>query len=51
MIIIYFDHKTGRIVAGITSFGMNPTCAGTGGVFRTDRTNVQNFVNQFLDLD
>ncbi len=37
-----------NIVAGITSFGMNSTCAGTGGVFRTDRANVQDFVNQFL---
>lgn len=37
-----------NIVAGITSFGLNPTCAGTGGVFRTDRANVQDFVNQFL---
>ena len=38
-----------NVVAGITSFGLNPTCAGTGGVFRTDRANVQEFVLQFLD--
>lgn len=37
-----------NIVAGITSFGLNATCAGTGGVFRTDRANVQDFINQFL---
>jgi len=37
-----------NIVAGITSFGLNPTCAGTGGVLRTDRANVQDFVNSFL---
>jgi hypothetical protein len=37
-----------NVVAGITSFGLNPTCAGTGGVFRTDRQNVQDFVNSFL---
>ena len=37
-----------NVVVGITSFGMNPTCAGTGGVLRTDRENVQVFVNQFL---
>ena len=37
-----------NVVAGITSFGLNPTCAGTGGVFRTDRQNVQEFVNNFL---
>jgi hypothetical protein len=37
-----------NIVAGITSFGMNNTCGGTGGVFRTDRQDVLDFVNQFL---
>jgi V8-like Glu-specific endopeptidase len=37
-----------NVVAGITSFGLNPTCAGTGGVLRTDRANVQDFVNSFL---
>ena len=37
-----------NVVAGITSFGKNYTCAGTGGVFRTDRQNVQDFVNSFL---
>lgn len=35
-------------VLGITSFGLNPTCAGTGGVLRTDRANVQDFINGFL---
>jgi len=37
-----------NIVVGITSFGLNPTCAGTGGVMRTDRENVLDFVNSFL---
>jgi hypothetical protein len=37
-----------NIVAGVTSFGMNGNCAGTGGVFRMDRQNVLDFVNQFL---
>ncbi|MDX6534206.1 MAG: hypothetical protein QOF68_1950 [Gaiellales bacterium] len=27
-----------RVVGGVTSFGMNSTCAGTGGVFRVDRS-------------
>lgn len=36
------------IVAGVTSFGMNGNCAGTGGVFRTDRQDVLDFVNSFL---
>jgi V8-like Glu-specific endopeptidase len=38
-----------NVVAGVTSFGMNGNCAGTGGVFRMDRRNVLDFVNQFLD--
>ena len=38
-----------NIVAGVTSFGINGNCAGTGGVFRMDRQNVQDFVNSFLN--
>lgn len=38
-----------NVVAGVTSFGINSTCAGTGGVFRMDRQNVLDFVNQFLN--
>jgi len=38
-----------NVVAGITSFGLNGNCAGTGGVFRTDRQNVLNFVNSHLN--
>jgi hypothetical protein len=30
------DGEEINIVAGVTSFGMNPTCAGTGGVYRVD---------------
>ena len=37
-----------KIVAGITSFGLNGNCAGTGGVFRTDRQDVLDFVNTYL---
>lgn len=37
-----------KTVAGITSFGVNGNCAGTGGVFRTDRQNVLDFVSGFL---
>jgi len=33
-----------NIVAGVTSFGMNQNCAGTGGVFRTDRADVLDFI-------
>jgi len=38
-----------NIVAGVTSFGLNGNCAGTGGVFRMDRQNVQDFVNDFMN--
>jgi len=37
-----------KIVAGVTSFGLNGNCAGTGGVFRMDRQNVLDFVRRFL---
>lgn len=37
-----------NIVAGVTSFGINGNCAGTGGVFRMDRQNVQDFVYDFM---
>ncbi len=37
------------VVAGITSFGINGNCAGTGGVFRTDRQNVLDFINEYLN--
>jgi secreted trypsin-like serine protease len=37
-----------KVVAGVTSFGLNGNCAGTGGVFRMDRQNVLDFVKQYL---
>jgi V8-like Glu-specific endopeptidase len=37
-----------NVVAGVTSFGINGNCAGTGGVFRMDRQNALDFVNSFL---
>jgi secreted trypsin-like serine protease len=37
-----------NVIAGVTSFGKNGTCGGTGGVFRLDRQNVLDFVNRFL---
>ncbi|GAA1507098.1 hypothetical protein GCM10009740_40920 [Terrabacter terrae] len=37
-----------NVVVGVTSFGINPTCGGTGGVFRTDRADVLAFVNGYL---
>lgn len=38
-----------RVVAGVTSFGVNGNCAGTGGVFRMDREGVNDWVSSFLD--
>lgn len=37
-----------NVVAGVTSFGINGNCAGTGGVFRMDRQDVLDFVTPFL---
>jgi secreted trypsin-like serine protease len=38
----------GMVVAGVTSFGLNGSCGGTGGVFRVDRPEVLAFVKQYL---
>lgn len=38
-----------NVVGGITSFGINGNCAGTGGVFRVDRQNVLDFINDWLN--
>jgi V8-like Glu-specific endopeptidase len=37
-----------RVVAGVTSFGLNGSCGGTGGVFRMDRADVLGFINGFI---
>jgi secreted trypsin-like serine protease len=37
-----------NVIAGITSFGRNGNCAGTGGVFRLDKQPVIDFVNGFM---
>jgi secreted trypsin-like serine protease len=37
-----------NVVAGVTSFGLNNACGGTGGVFRLDRRDVLDFVNAYL---
>jgi V8-like Glu-specific endopeptidase len=34
----------GRMVAAVTSFGINGNCAGTGGVFRLDKADVLAFI-------
>jgi len=40
---------SGMTVGGVTSFGINSNCAGTGGVFRIDRQDVLNFINSFTN--
>lgn len=40
---------TSNVVAGVTSFGVNGNCAGTGGVFRMDREWALDWVKTFLD--
>ena len=36
------------VIAGVTSFGMNPRCAGIGGVYRLDRAVDRDWINEFL---
>lgn len=36
-----------NVIAGVTSFGMNGNCAGTGGVYRIDRADDLDFINSF----
>ena len=38
-----------NVVGGVTSFGINGNCAGTGGVFRMDRSWSLNWVSGFLN--
>jgi hypothetical protein len=35
------------VIAGVTSFGMNGTCAGTGGVYRVDRADDLDWIATF----
>lgn len=37
-----------NVIAAVTSFGLNSTCGGTGGVFRLDRENVLEFIDDFM---
>ncbi len=38
-----------NVIGGVTSFGKNGTCGGTGGVFRVDRSWSLNWINSFLE--
>lgn len=37
------------VIAGVTSYGLNEACAGTGGVYRIDRADDLAFIASFLD--
>lgn len=39
---------TSNVIGAVTSFGLNNTCGGTGGVFRLDRSDVLSFIQQYL---
>lgn len=38
-----------NVIGGVTSFGLNGNCAGTGGVYRIDRSDDLDFIATFLD--
>ena len=38
-----------NVVGGVTSFGLNGTCGGTGGVYRVDRADDLNWLATFLN--
>lgn len=39
---------TSNVLAGVTSYGLNSTCGGTGGVYRLDRAVALDWVSSFL---
>jgi len=42
-------HGDSNVIAAITSFGLNANCAGTGGGYRVDTEDDQEFINSFLE--
>ncbi|HML97806.1 MAG TPA: trypsin-like serine protease, partial [Tepidiformaceae bacterium] len=38
---------TSNVIAGVTSFGLNGTCGGTGGVYRVDRADDLEWIATF----
>jgi hypothetical protein len=44
-----FDTTTSRLVVAVTSFGLNNTCTGRGGVYRLDEPDDQAFIGGFLN--
>ena len=44
----YLGDTNSNLIAAVTSFGKNGNCAGTGGVFRLDKTDVLEFIGEFM---
>jgi hypothetical protein len=44
----FLGGTSSTLVVGVTSFGLNGNCAGTGGVFRVDRSWSLDFINDAL---
>lgn len=44
-----FIQGDAHVIAGVTSFGRNGTCAGTGGVYRIDKPDDLEWIGTFLD--
>lgn len=42
-------HGDSNVIAAVTSYGLNQNCAGTGGGYRVDTVDDQEFINQFLN--
>ena len=42
-------HGDSNVIAAVTSYGLNANCAGTGGGYRVDTVDDQDFIGQFLD--
>lgn len=45
-----FTGTKSRVIGGVTSFGMNGTCSGTGGVYRIDRADDLNWLYETFGI-
>ena len=45
---LFYTYGDTEYVVGITSFGMNPTCSGTGFYFRTDTNYARDFIGDYF---
>jgi secreted trypsin-like serine protease len=40
---------TSNVIAGVTSYGLNTACGGTGGVYRIDKADDLDWIATFFD--